>query len=393
MNLCKNSEEKRDLQIGESSSRISAKIVVSESGIQEDELKHQAKTLSDLLSINPSRKKVGVSLDYVEPEEKNGIQIAMVQKQDVQSEMEYWQPSIISFVLGANPPFKVMESFYTRISKHLDIDRVILFPAGLYVIRFKTVDSRDEALADPVQCLGSNPVIIKPWKVERGSSYKEVKHVPVWVQFPGLELKFWNLATLSRIANEEGNLMEQDVYYEWRPTQCKSCCYFRHGEEDCRKKEKPKEVIKVDTGHQMKRAEVESSLINLKEDTNVQRSGNGNSFSILAMAKDDETGEEVESGLIVTTETAKEVQNATARRGNPLDPEVKLEYSKIVEMTGRLWGGYEWCSNGGITEKGRILLIWNPGYVKVHLMQSERQLMHCGVELKSTGVKFLLTAI
>ncbi|CAI9089643.1 OLC1v1024255C1 [Oldenlandia corymbosa var. corymbosa] len=145
-----------------------------------EELQDHAKKLSEILGINPSRKlewprfeekettsccdsdivkrlkKGGVPLDYIEPEVKDGFQVALVLQRDVQSELDYWQPSILIFVLGANPPYEVMNSFYRRIWKHLNGDKVILLPTRLFVIHFKTMEDRDEALSDPINDLGAN---------------------------------------------------------------------------------------------------------------------------------------------------------------------------------------------------------------------------------------------
>ncbi|CAI9106302.1 OLC1v1005429C1 [Oldenlandia corymbosa var. corymbosa] len=106
--LGENQLEKADLQIGESSSRVRSRVhveqLVTEKGEpQGDEhLRIQAKKLSEILGLNPSRKlewpsskeaakascwgldtvkklkKGGVSLDYIIPKEKDGIPVAML---------------------------------------------------------------------------------------------------------------------------------------------------------------------------------------------------------------------------------------------------------------------------------------------------------------------------
>ncbi|CAI9117343.1 OLC1v1018719C1 [Oldenlandia corymbosa var. corymbosa] len=104
----------------------------------EDELnlEQQAERLSEILGVNNARKlewpeeqkqpanawekfdvkklrNVGVPLDFVPPEELEGIKIAMVQQKDVQLEMEYWQSS-----------YKAMDSYYRKLWKDLGVDKV-----------------------------------------------------------------------------------------------------------------------------------------------------------------------------------------------------------------------------------------------------------------------------
>ncbi|CAI9106246.1 OLC1v1005361C1 [Oldenlandia corymbosa var. corymbosa] len=228
---------------------------------------------------------VAVPLDYVEPVERDGKKVTMVLKRDLSPEIEYWQSSVFSFVLGANPPYKVMDNYYRKTWQHIGVDKILVLPNGFYVIRSKSINDAEEALKEPITYLGTNHVIVKPRNVEKGLNHKEIKHVPVWVQFHGLELKYWNPATLGRIAStlgcpiaanscktskdranfprvlvdvkihdfppgvahfvdEHGNVLEQSVYYEWRPTLCSHCKNYGHGAEVCRKK--AQEVVVVD---------------------------------------------------------------------------------------------------------------------------------------------------
>ena len=59
--------------------------------------------------------------------------------------------------------------------------------------------------------MSAHLVVVKRWKVEDGMSFKEVKHVPVWVQLYGLELKYWNPKSLSRIGSTLGRPIMADA--------------------------------------------------------------------------------------------------------------------------------------------------------------------------------------
>ncbi|CAI9112834.1 OLC1v1013328C1 [Oldenlandia corymbosa var. corymbosa] len=133
--------------------------------------------------------------------------------------------------------------------------------------------------------LGSKPLVIKPWSVEKGINYREITKVPVWVQLRGLELKYWNIDTLSRMAStlglpimtdeltasrdkvqyarilvemeikeqvpeqicfedEKGNVQEQKVTYEWKPVQCQGCKGYGHSGEQCRNNQVMKQSVR-----------------------------------------------------------------------------------------------------------------------------------------------------
>jgi len=68
----------------------------------------------------------GTSLKYVPATEINGKNCAKIDKTDVQPEINYWEHAVICRVLGANPPFSVMEGYLKRIWKSLEIDRVLM---------------------------------------------------------------------------------------------------------------------------------------------------------------------------------------------------------------------------------------------------------------------------
>jgi len=111
----------------------------------------------------------------------------------------------------------------------------------------------------------------------------EIKTLPIWVQFPSLDLKYWGMECLSKIgsllgvplktdkytkertsirfarlliemplegpfpdyvefANEHDILIRQEVHYEWIPLKCNHCQMFGHDEEHCKKKTVIKQV-------------------------------------------------------------------------------------------------------------------------------------------------------
>jgi len=54
-------------------------------------------------------------LDYVQPVSHNGTKIQCIEASNIQVELTFWKLFIICFVLGANPPLKVMVEIFNRI--------------------------------------------------------------------------------------------------------------------------------------------------------------------------------------------------------------------------------------------------------------------------------------
>ncbi|VFQ77372.1 unnamed protein product [Cuscuta campestris] len=167
------------------------------------------------------QEELNLDLKYIPAEIIDGTPIARFSTDDVIEPGEYWESALICCVLGANPPLEV------------DI--------------------------------------------------MNRKDIPIWIQFPDLEMKYWSLTGLSRLGstigkpikrdgatasrrkwayarimievqinqtfpdqinfiNEEGRIITQTVTYEWEPTICSHCDRIGHKLEKCRRKTALKEA-------------------------------------------------------------------------------------------------------------------------------------------------------
>ena len=52
-----------------------------------------------------------------------------------EEEIEFWLPSIVGYVVGANPPLHVLDGFVRRLWK-TDVSKVGMIGHGLFIIRF-----------------------------------------------------------------------------------------------------------------------------------------------------------------------------------------------------------------------------------------------------------------
>lgn len=261
----------------------------------------------------------GCKLKYVAPESIQGQVVGRIEAADVQTELEYWKTSVVCYVLGANPPFPIFNGFIKRVWGQYGIDKILMQQNGMFVIRFTTEVGRDTVLNNGILHFDKKPIILEPWTDNLNYAKKEVDKVPVWIRLENLELKYWNANSLSSIAslvgspimadsmtesreriqyarllvevdtkkmpeivlfaNEKGVLVEQQVTYEWKPTQCSFCKGYGHEEPVCKKKKgkmmwRPKQKATEDTSKEVGMGtEVQNSKVGQTQPTGISPSG------------------------------------------------------------------------------------------------------------------------
>ncbi|KAL2941329.1 UDP-N-acetylglucosamine--N-acetylmuramyl-(pentapeptide) pyrophosphoryl-undecaprenol N-acetylglucosamine transferase [Bienertia sinuspersici] len=120
---------------------------------------------------------------------------------DIHEELVYWSSAMVVYVLGANPPFSVFNGYCHRVWGKKGLDKVLLVGKGLYLVRFNSVEQREQIWNDEPKFFDSKPVIIKRWDPDMELHKETIKTVPIWIRFPKLELKYWGHRSYSRITN------------------------------------------------------------------------------------------------------------------------------------------------------------------------------------------------
>uniref|UniRef100_A0A803Q992 Reverse transcriptase domain-containing protein n=1 Tax=Cannabis sativa TaxID=3483 RepID=A0A803Q992_CANSA len=222
--------------------------------------------------------------------------------------------------------------------------------------------------------------------------------------------------------NEHGRLMEQEVVYEWLPIQCKKCNGFGHSVSDCRKEEKEqgkkkKEFIKKAQGDQkdsnkdMTRAEVDvikqkaaSSL-----DENKTTEGDMTDSMIGVVAPEAEESQAKNGEWL----TPKRTQRIKAKHGENVGKEVvgtsssnvfevlqgqevgvketKMRGNKVGEMISNRFPGWDYYSSNVV--EGRLMLIWRKGFVRVIVLEENKQYVHCYVKMVGHVEAFCVTFV
>ncbi|XP_074305375.1 uncharacterized protein LOC141640494 [Silene latifolia] len=208
-------------------------------------------------------------------EEKELVDLLQFTTEDIKIEVQFWNNSVYCYILGANPPWDVIEGFVYRVWDEFGFDRVSFLDNGIFIVRFTKFQSREALLNSGYYLFENKPVIIKPWDVDMDLVKEKVDVVPVLVRLSGISLKFWGNC-LPRIAglvgkyvkmdgapaekirlsyarvmvelqmdqklpekvyflDENGQLVMVPVEYEWKPISCTSCKGMDHDSNQCRK--------------------------------------------------------------------------------------------------------------------------------------------------------------
>ncbi|KAJ8433453.1 hypothetical protein Cgig2_014494 [Carnegiea gigantea] len=230
----------------------------------------------------------GTSLKFVEASIINGVKCAKIATEDVTPE----QSAILCPVLGANPPLEVMEGYLRRIC---------LVKKGVFIMRFNNLDDQLTVVKRGVYYFDNKPLPVKPWNLEMDINTEAITSLPIWVRFMDLDIKYWGLASLSKLGsilgipiktdkytmektrlsyarflietpvdeafpnfinfvNDQDVVVRLQVKYEWKPIKCQHCRMYGHKEDECRKKTIiRKEWRKVPMQTEQEREIVESS--------------------------------------------------------------------------------------------------------------------------------------
>ena len=225
----------------------------------------------------------GFSLNYIPAQTVNGSKVTQIDKEEVQAEIDYWANAVLCTVLGANPPLEVITGYINRIWKAFELDKIIQVRKGIFLVRFHHNHEKLDVEKRGIYYFDSKPFIVKGWNPKMDLHTEAIKSLPIWIQLPELDLKYWGQASLSKIGsligqplktdkytaeksrlnyarllidvpldgafpnyveffNEKETLVRQTVKYEWLPTKCNHCGMFGHLEENCKKKQAPKKV-------------------------------------------------------------------------------------------------------------------------------------------------------
>ncbi|VFQ86461.1 unnamed protein product [Cuscuta campestris] len=346
------------------------------------------------------QEELNFNLKFIPTEVIDGKSIARLTHDDVIEPGNYWDSALVCCILGANPPLEIVKGFLNRIWKTYGIDDVSFLKEGQFIVRFKKEEDRDEIIKRKYYYMDNKPVYVQIWYPGVKVDILGRKDIPIWIQLPDLDMKYWGLSALSKIGssigqpirrdgataarnrwsyariqievqvnqsfpdqihfiNEEGRIITQSIVYEWAPTLCSHCGRIGHVADKCRKK-------KTVAGQPPRLKPIWRPKLHQKDNKN----------------------EEVE---VVTPKDPKYKEGAednpemTENSGNKEE-----EFTEVSKKKAARRKSLEGKEESFI---GRIWIIWNTNKVHITILDVSDQAVHCQAKILDEDNYFFLTFI
>uniref|UniRef100_A0A803Q8A9 DUF4283 domain-containing protein n=1 Tax=Cannabis sativa TaxID=3483 RepID=A0A803Q8A9_CANSA len=317
----------------------------------------------------------------------NKVSITM---DDIEDEIHFRKPSIVCYVLGVNPPLHILDGFVHRIWQG-KVDRVKMLSYGIFIIRFHSLEDRDQILNGGYIFFNRRPVIMKPWDPNENYKKEDVQKVPIWVQLEELELKYWGQKSLFKIVAQVGNPIMVDSVTRER----ERLSY-------------PRILVEVQMDQKL------PDLLEFENEFGLNTSVYEEGFTKVHSKKGSAIRDDAEnkgsgsgSGKTNSTEVKNSFQNVCGANSQHKQQMIKqFINSQKVDFVGLLetrvkapklgalylnvFVNWYFSSNIAWHAGGKIVIAWNPDRFTVDILKSTSQLMH--LKLRTTeGFNSLLT--
>ncbi|XP_059306501.1 uncharacterized protein LOC132057943 [Lycium ferocissimum] len=330
------------------------------------------------------------------------------------------------------------------------INKVSILENGIVVVRFDTAVGKNEVIQGGIYHFDNKPFIVKAWDPEMEFTREALYTVPIWVKLPGLEFKYWSLKGLSKIGsligkpimvdqniekkkglsfarllvevdiasmlpdkiffkNERGDLVEQLVKYDWKPTLCSYCQKYGHMEDQCRKKKGQENNQKVDIGNGNPQTEevqkvATQQVVEVTEATGSEGHKTQNTGRQQVNPEGNQHKDQQRDGVKVAGTTTggmnapnkqKEVKFLCSQENIALVGfvETKIKENIIEQVASRLFSDWGLITNLDQHLNERVLITWRPDYFEVTLKSSTAQAVTCEVVHTALQTTFLLTVV
>ncbi|KAJ8421769.1 hypothetical protein Cgig2_000946 [Carnegiea gigantea] len=366
----------------------------------------------------------GTELKFVPSSIINGVKCTKLVKSDVE------QSAVLCTVMGANPPFEVMKGFLKCIWANYAIDRILYVRKGVFMDKI-SVEKRGIYFFD------SKPMLVKGWNPTMDLQIETIRSLPIWIQLPTLDIKYWGMESLSKIGsilgiplktdkftkdkqviryarllvemqidgpfpehieffNEEGVLTRQQVTYEWILSKCTHCAMLGHTEEVCKKKglarTKWRRIVNPKAPSQLG-YHPNHSTTNCWIITKQYGSRPFKALSSLFPGKALRSIHHASWNVRGLNWPNKQEDVKIFLQLNKIGLvgllETKIKRQKVETIASNIFRGWDWTNNFEIS-KGRIWVAWKPCSYSLTFLKKIDQLIHCEATQLSTSAWCIL---
>ncbi|KAI0499496.1 hypothetical protein KFK09_017700 [Dendrobium nobile] len=196
-----------------------------------------------------------------------------------------WSLCLVGYSIGKRPYYEALKETAHRIWKLKGTFQLIALIDGFFLFKFSLPEDYDMVCSKGVWFFHGKPFVFQKWTKNFHHTRENFTSVPIWVRVHNLPLVCWNSEGISKIASKigipiavdaltaaktrltyariciqvsttslflnsvavsiEGEVLNLQVQYEWKPTPCTSCAFLAHSSAPCpsTQKTEPKEQI------------------------------------------------------------------------------------------------------------------------------------------------------
>ncbi|KAJ8449649.1 hypothetical protein Cgig2_005671 [Carnegiea gigantea] len=131
----------------------------------------------------------GTELKFVPSSIINGVKCTQLEKSDVEAEVQ------ISCIMH------VMKGFLKRIWANYAIDHILYVRKGVFLVRFVQLQDKISVEKRGIYFFDSKPMLVKGWNPNMDLQTETIRSLPIWIQLPALDIKYWGMESLSKIGS------------------------------------------------------------------------------------------------------------------------------------------------------------------------------------------------
>ncbi|XP_058775015.1 uncharacterized protein LOC131649265 [Vicia villosa] len=380
----------------------------------------------------------GKQLQYVAPKINDGIIEVEIEEKDVESEIRFWENSLIMYVIGTNVSMNAMKNYMSRVWNFVALPDMYYNDEGYFILKFKNGDARDEVMMKGPYTFQNKPMILLEWRPDFTMAKDMLKSIPIWIKLPNLPLPMWGAPSLGKIGSavgiplftdectaeklrvsyarllvevdvtqklceeitirdHEGKIRKQQVEYEWRPQYCERCQKIGHV---CSNEKKP--TTKIWQQKTKKNDEVIEKNIPVnvekedemenedKEEQDQENQGKG-TWTEVKRKKDDE--KKHIGGIAGTRNREISSRLSKLRPDIAILVETRVKQDKAVHIRKMMGGSWNYLDNYKKHANGRVWIMWDKCKVDIKGICDSDQMIHCGVFDITSNFQHWLTAI
>lgn len=106
----------------------------------------------------------GMQLQFVVPKIVEGKIEVEIEEEDVESEIRFWENSLIMYVIGTNLSMNAMKNYMTMLWNFVTLPGMYYNEEGYFILKFRNGDDRDEVMIKGPYTIQNKPMILMEWR-------------------------------------------------------------------------------------------------------------------------------------------------------------------------------------------------------------------------------------